>query len=229
MAEGSAIGPSKMKRRRPRLMLSVIALILVMIIVVFYFAPAIIHSLRPFPSERTVLSTSAGGVIWSHDEEYSMVGGLEYVFSNMYIHVAYPTEGSTFDDSRVYARGNFNVSKVVFGDFGSFSYSAANSCPVTGEETNQGLVWRTFWLMINDSDSDSRWSRGDSLAIFSGLTLNGTVSEEGFLEDTEYAITVVFMPPPGSQGGRVFTEYHFAFHDGRFFSWSPDEMFYHDW
>jgi hypothetical protein len=46
--------------------------------------------------------------------------------------------------------------------------------------------------------------------------------DQGFKEDMVYSLMLVLRPEGGNVGMAV--EYQFAFHDGRFYSWSPARM-----
>lgn len=228
-AEGkAAIRQNKMRPNRTRIALLGTVFVLAMIVLVFYLAAGLFDMSPPFPSGDTPLTRSGEGVLWGY-RATDYFSNLQTPFSNASFFIAYPGEwGTTFEKSHTgYASGTFNASRVLFDDHQDFDYADAGSFLISGKDTAQGVVWSTFWILINDSDSNGRWGPGDELVIFSCSTLNGTVIKEGFMEDTEYAVGIEF--PPVNQNAGMISEWHFAFHKGKLYSWLPDKMLMSFW
>ena len=223
-----SVTSSKLRRRgRVPVIFAIVAVVVIAIFLGYIIAPAVSDARSPFPSEKTSLTEYGGGVVWTYNPSDFLGIGPLLAFSNASFGIAYPGEwGVNLVDSMfTYSSAKRNVSQLDFMDYHEFDYTNAMSIRVSGKETEQGIVWATFWILVNDPDANGQWSMGDSMAVFFGLVLNGTLLEMGFVHDTEFAIALEFQPEHPS--AFKTTEYRFAFHKDKFYSWSPQR--YLEW
>lgn len=223
--DGKAIDEAKKMRigRTPRIFF-VTAVAVAVIVLVYYLLLALEPS-APYPSDETPLSAYSGGVIWNYDSSlFSGMGHYDDPFSNLSFFIAYPGDwGQSFEESSGYGSGLFNDSRAIFADYRSFEYGDPGSFITSGKDTAQGIVWSTFWILITDPDSNGRWTSGDSISVFSCLTLDdGSLVQNGYVNDTDYAIAIRFQPEDPRAG--LIEEFHFAFHKDKFYSWIPERM-----
>jgi len=227
--EGKSTSDSKKMRigRTPRVII-VASVAVVFVLLAYYLLAAVINPSAPYQSDDTPMSTFEGGVVWQcRSSDMTSANILDVPFSNVSFYIAYPDRGQSFEESHGYGSGVFNVSRVVFADYHSFDYGDSGSFGTSGKDTAQGILWSIFWILITDLDANGKWSPGDSISVFSGLTLNEELTEEGFANDTEYAFAIHFEP--AYPLAHFAVEYHFAFHEGKFYSWIPDSMLSMHW
>ena len=222
--EGKSTSDSKKLRigRTPRAII-VVSVAVVLVVLAYYLLAGVITPSAPYPSDDTPMSTFEGGVVWEcRLSDMTSVNILDVPFSNVSFFIAYPNWGQSFEDAQGYGSGVINESRAVFTDFRNFDYGDSGSFQTSGEDTAQGIVWSTFWILITDQDTNGRWSPGDNISVFSCLTLNEEIVKNGFVNDTEYAFAIHFEP--AYPLAHLTVEYHFAFHKGEFYSWIPDRM-----
>ena len=208
-------GSQNLSRHKAKIAVTVAAVIIAIIVLVFYLAATVFDSRPPYPSQATSLSEYGGGVVWTRDATELLNPGTALNYSELELYLQWP------DSHNGFHHGITELVYVVRGDYHDFTYeSGGPGNRSVGVDTTNGVVWTTFWFMITDSGGNEVFDAGDSISIYSGQTINGSLVSTGFQEDVVYSI-LLNLPAQPTQCG-LAAEYQFAFHDGEFYSWSPD-------
>jgi len=85
------------------------------------------------------------------------------------------------------------------------------------DDTVNGVrVIGAYGVFVTDENENGVFDNGDAVSLFHGVYENGTLTQQGFAEETEYGIGL----SPAGGGGRIQFEY--AIHHGRLYAWARD-------
>lgn len=191
------------------------AAVAIVVVVVMVAGVAYYLDIHKYPSEDTPLVLQSWGVSWVMEQGDPDQLFFESPFENMVLWWT-DYDGVTVGTPPL----NSTIPRVSMSEFELPDDSATLfETYIVGwhsDDTVNGVrIIGAYGVFVTDGNENGLFDSGDALSVFHGVYENGTLTEQGFLEDTEYGIG---LGPPG--GGSI--QFKYAIHHGRFYAWESD-------